>query len=325
MIDSGGGMDGCVRGFFLNVYKPRRMTSTRAVATVKRAGRYSRVGHAGTLDPLAEGVLPIAVGRATRMIPHLHQLSKTYVAVAMCGVVTATDDLEGAIVSSRSAYPSASRIREEISAMSGEISQMPPAFSAVRVGGRRAYDLARRGAPPELPERTVTVHSARMLSVEYWDCDGLTSAGLGRFAGGAGGGGRLVFAFEIVCSTGTYVRSLVRDLGEKLGMGACLAGLLRTRVGPFRVADAAHLWQVTHAIESGYVERIAHPPDEVALAMPGIVLGEERARRFGRGASIPAGGAEGPCRAYDVGGRFLGMGDAQSSGLVMPRLVMDPF
>ena len=311
-------------GFFLNVAKPRHVTSARVVAKIKRAGRFRRVGHAGTLDPLADGVLPIAVGRATRMVPYLHTYSKAYVAVVMFGLCTTTDDLEGEVLTTSPIFPSPTRIRRELTKMSGTRMQLPPIYSAVKVGGRRAYDLARAGIVPDVKKRAVHIESARLIATDVWREGDLSGAGLDwtvRDSPGDGRG-RMVAAIEIECSSGTYVRSIARELGEALETGACVAGLCRTRVGPFHLLDATPLEMTLHAIERGYVRNIAHAPDEAALALNGLILGEDQRLKFLHGSAVDCGGRMGTARFYDRPGAFLGIGEIGPHGVAAPKVVI---
>ena len=226
-------------GFTVPVYKPRGITSTQVVRRLKRAGGFKRIGHGGTLDPLAEGVLPILVGTATRMTEHLHAGSKTYLAAVLFGVESTTGDLGGELIDRGPAAPSP-RIRKALRQFRGPILQTPPRYSAIRVGGRRAYQRARAGEAVELAEREVVIHRLRAVEFAFWSTGELESTGR---LGGLRGPGRLVVALEVVCGTGTYVRALARDLGRAVGGGALLAGLLRSRVGPFGADSAIPLTQ----------------------------------------------------------------------------------
>jgi tRNA pseudouridine55 synthase len=234
--------------------KPAGVTSHDAVATVRRRhGRGDKVGHAGTLDPFATGLLLILVGRATRVQRFLMALPKVYEVTARFGAVSSTGDPEGEILET-GVVPSG-----ELELPTGRFHQRPPAFSAVKVGGRRAYKLARAGREVEVPEREVEVHRFE----ERWR-DGDRRG------------------FEVECSSGTYVRSLVGDLGD-----AYCEQLRRTRIGPFEVSGADP-------------ERMI-PLNEALGFMPEVVLTGEDARRAGHGAVVPGDG-EGPVRLVDEGG-----------------------
>lgn len=298
------------------------MTSSRVVAEIKRAGRFRRVGHAGTLDPLADGVLPIAVGGATRMIDILHRQPKRYLAVVMFGVATDTQDLEGQLIGRSTRVPGMAALRSTLGAMVGSLAQRPPAYSAIKVDGKRAYDLARGGRPPALPEREVHIYSLDIREVDWWRGDDLLSAGMNHLRDDWGNGGRLVAVIDVTCGSGTYIRSLARDLGEELGTFACLAGLTRTAVGPFSVARAVPLEDAVHAVERGYYGAIAYPPDEAALTLPGTVLGVERHRRFVNGNPVRSSTVAEDVRVYGSEGAFLGVGSGVEGGLLRPRVVM---
>ena len=282
------------------------------------------MGHAGTLDPLADGVLPVAVGGATRMITFLHGFTKSYVAVVMFGTSTTTDDLEGKPVAKSSVLPSPNRIRRHLRRFVGVTMQEPPSYSAVRVSGKRAYAVARAGKNPQLMKRKVHIASARLLELDFWTAQDLNRAGLGWTAGESheSSCGRLVAAIEIECGTGTYIRSIARDLGRELGCGACLAGLTRTRVGPFYLPQACSLADAVHSIENGFVGKIAYAADIAGLRSAGLALGSDEMSRFLHGSMITVRGSTGWNRVYDYAGRFLGMGEIDSGGLLRPKVVL---
>ena len=314
----------CLDAYFLNVIKPRNMTSAKVVNTIKRAGKFRRVGHAGTLDPLADGVLPVAVGGATRMTAFLHGFTKSYVAVVMFGTSTTTDDLEGRPVTRSSVLPSPGRIRRHLQRLVGETMQEPPSYSAVRVAGKRAYAVARTGKSPQLTKRKAYVASARLLELDFWTAEDLNRVGLGWTAGESCGAsrGKLAAAIEIECGTGTYIRSIARDLGRALGCGACLAGLTRTRVGPFCLPQASSLKETVHSIQNGFVGKIAYAADVAGLRSAGLALGFDEMSRFLHGSMVSVEGSTGWNRVYDYAGRFLGMGDVESGGSLRPKVVL---
>ena len=305
-------------GFAVPVYKPRGITSTHVVRSLKRAGGFARIGHGGTLDPLAEGVLPILVGPATRMTEHLHGGSKTYLAAVLFGATSTTCDLGGEITDAGSSIPGPWRVRDALRLFRGPITQTPPRYSAVRVAGRRAYRRARAGETVEVPARSVIIHRLRAIEFAYWNSRDLASTG--RLAGL--GGGRLVAALEVVCGTGTYIRALARDLGRSVGSGALLAGLLRSRVGPFDARSAIPLAQAESLARAGRLAEAGHSPDEVALHIPSVLLGADLARGFVHGAFAPVGVEAGPCRVYATDGRFLGLGEVEADNFLRPRRVL---
>ncbi|MEZ6032425.1 MAG: tRNA pseudouridine(55) synthase TruB [Planctomycetaceae bacterium] len=201
----------------LNLFKPAGVTSRDVVNTVQRLIRPAKCGHAGTLDPMATGVLLLGVGPATRLMTILQEGTKTYAAQFVLGQSSDTDDSTGQIQQHdpAPAIPDRESIEQHLQAMTGVASQVPPDFSAVHVRGQRAYDLARRGEAVELSAREVEIHSIRLLDYQ-WPCVEL----------------------EIVCGSGTYIRSIARDLGRSLGCGGLMSRLKRTRVGIFSCSDA---------------------------------------------------------------------------------------
>jgi tRNA pseudouridine55 synthase len=223
----------------LLVDKPAGITSHDVVLAARRAMGESRIGHAGTLDPFATGLLVLLLGRATRLLPYMTGEPKRYAATIRFGSETDTDDLLGQVVRTAPA-PSRQAVEEAIPALTGTITQIPPAYSAKRVGGKRAYDLARRGSTPALAGVAVTVHEWRLGA---WRAEDLE--------------------VEIVCGGGTYIRALARDLGRLTNSAAHLAALRRTAVGPFQVTAAASLEE----LQDGRAELL--PPIE---ALAGIVM-----------------------------------------------------
>ena len=199
----------------LNIHKPPAMTSRAVVDRVVRFVKPAKAGHAGTLDPLATGVLVVCVGSATRLISYVQQQPKRYTATFLLGRRSNTDDVEGEITKVDASVIEQTQIEAALPQFLGSIQQVPPKFSAVHVGGQRAYKLARRGAEVELQPRTVEVSEIRLVDYEY---------------------PRL--RLEIECGSGTYIRSIGRDLGERLGCGAVMSELVRTQIGPFRLEDA---------------------------------------------------------------------------------------
>lgn len=207
----------------LLVDKPQGVTSHDVVARARRLLGTRKVGHAGTLDPMATGLLLLGVDSATRLLTYLVGLDKEYTATILLGAATDTDDAEGEVVARvDAAHVTDAAIAAGITALTGAIQQVPSSFSAIKVDGRRAYDRARAGEQVELAARPVTIHAFELLAT--------------RRAGAA-----IELDVRVVCSSGTYVRALARDLGARLGVGGHLTALRRTRVGPFLVTDAVEL------------------------------------------------------------------------------------
>jgi tRNA pseudouridine55 synthase len=203
----------------LNVNKPAGVTSRDAVDRVERLVRPAKAGHAGTLDPLATGVLVICVGQATRLIRFVQRMRKRYVATFLLGHSSKTDDVEREVVAiPNAAVPTRAMIDEVLPQFIGEIQQRPPSHSAIKIAGRRAYKLARKGVDFELAERTVTIHQIAVLRYEYPE-----------------------LVLDIECGSGTYIRALGRDLGAALGTAAVMSALERTAIGQFRVEQSISL------------------------------------------------------------------------------------
>ena len=270
-----------------NVYKPSGPTSHDVVIRLRRASGVRRIGHAGTLDPLAEGVLLIATGRATRVLEYLAEADKAYRARVTFGVETETYDAEGRVVAER---PVTALDREQIeralARFRGRIEQQPPPYAAIRVGGRRLYQLARRGEAPPVAARRVEITRLELLA---WEPP--------------------VATLEIECSKGTYIRSLAHDLGAALGCGAHLSGLVRTRVGSFEAKDAVALAELEARLRDGTWPAVAIAPDIALASLPALRLEAGAASRLAHGLAVDQPGMaaeEGAlARAYGPDGTFL--------------------
>lgn len=258
----------------LLIDKPGGVTSHDAIDAVRRALGTRKVGHAGTLDPLATGLLLVGVGRATRLLRFLGDLDKEYEGTGRLGEETDTLDAEGTVIRSAVVDVSEEDVRAAARALVGEIEQVPPAFSAVKVGGRRLYESARRGEPLEAPPRPVRVD---VFDVRRFD---------GRD-----------FDFRVVCSSGTYVRSLVAEVGTRLGCGAHLIRLVRTAIGPFRVEAAAP------------PDRPGEPlPVEAAVNhLPRVDVGAEEAAAAAHGRPLGPAGVAGPHAVFGPNGSLIGV------------------
>lgn len=245
----------------VNLDKPREMTSRTAVDRVKRLVRPAKVGHAGTLDPLAGGVLLVPLGPATRLVDYLHRFPKTYVAGFRLGCSSPTEDTEGEITELAAApRPTPEQLAAACRQLTGTIAQRPSAFSAVRVAGRRAYRLARAGREFELAPRRVTIHGLEIREYDY---------------------PRLVL--EATVSTGTYVRALGRDLAESLGTSAVMTDLLRTSIGPFRLETAVDPGELS---PDNLVQAVQ--PARLAVAdLEELVCDDEALARLAQGLTVP--------------------------------------
>ncbi|HEV2364229.1 MAG TPA: tRNA pseudouridine(55) synthase TruB [Caulobacteraceae bacterium] len=248
---------------WINLDKPEGVGSTEAVNRVRRAFNARKAGHAGALDPLATGVLPIALGEATKAMPVVAEAAKTYVFAIAWGETTSTLDREGEVVARSDVRPGREAIEAALPRFVGEIEQAPPAFSAVRVSGQRAYDLARRGETPELAPRQVVIHSARLLAH-----------------------GEAETRIEIVCGKGTYVRSLARDLAEVLGACAHVGALRRTAVGRFAAERAISLALLEELCHRGAALEALLPVETALDDIPALAVTAEDAFRLAQGRSI---------------------------------------
>ena len=270
------------------------MTSTHAVALVKRGLSARKAGHAGTLDPLASGILPIALGEATKTVPFIMDGRKSYVFTVAWGAETNTDDAEGEVVARTEGLPSPAEIEALLPRFTGSIQQVPPRFSAIKIQGERAYDLARDGEVVELQPRVVEIDRLALVRHE---------------------GNRSVI--EADCGKGTYVRAIARDLGRALGCLGHIAALRRTRVGPFSDADAVSVDHVA-------TDPAALRPVETALSdIPSIAVSRDMAGRLMRGQSIILRGRDAPVsgKVYATcGGVLVAVGDVERGELVPHRV-----
>jgi tRNA pseudouridine55 synthase len=282
------------------VDKPPGWTSHDVVARVRRLVGTRRVGHAGTLDPMATGVLVVGVEKATRLLGHLALTEKEYLATIRLGQATDSGDAEGTVVASADASVlDIEAVREGAAAFTGEIMQVPPAVSAIKVGGKRSYQLARAGAAPVLAPRPVTVRAFRVLAARPV-------------------GDVLDVDVSVICSSGTYVRALARDLGDKLGVGGHLTMLRRTRVGPYDLGAARGL------------DKLAADPSVIPLAeaaaaaFPRWQLTGAEARVVCHGGRLPGGGrGSGPVAAFGPDGEFLALVQ-EKAGQYQPLAVFVP-
>jgi tRNA pseudouridine55 synthase len=273
------------------VDKPGGLTSHDVVARVRRLVGTRKVGHAGTLDPMATGILLLGVGKGTRLLGHLALADKTYAATVRLGVATTTDDAEGEVVSRADASGLGEEaVRAAASAFVGDVEQVPSTVSAIKVDGRRAYALAREGREVALEARPVTVHRLDVLAVRAEVADGTPV---------------LDVDVEVHCSTGTYVRALARDLGAALGVGGHLTRLRRTSVGPAGADQAADL---SAAVEAGRLD-VVPLAEVVPRFFPCLALDEDQARdvSFGRALDVALPGDGGPVGLIAPDGTFLAL------------------
>lgn len=280
---------------FLNVNKPAGLTSRRVVDHVQRLVRPGKAGHAGTLDPLATGVLVVCVGAATRLTEYVQQMPKHYTGTFLLGRQSPTEDIEGPVTElDHPPQPTQDQISAAARAMVGQIQQRPPAFSALKVAGRRAYDLARQGGQVNLEPRPITIYRLEVASYQYPD-----------------------LTLDIECSSGTYVRSLGRDLAESLGTGAVMASLMRTAVGGFRIERAVSMEQLTTEHWTEYLE----PMLRAVEGLPRVELSAEEAQRIRRGLTIARQSLApeaGELAAVDGAGRLVAILSPRGPGVLGP-------
>lgn len=268
---------------FLNIDKPAGMTSHDAVAKVRRLAGQKRVGHGGTLDPLATGILPIALGEATKLVSYLVDGRKAYQATVRLGSTTTTDDAEGVVRDERPVPQlTTAAIEAALQPFIGSIAQVPPMYSAIQVGGQRLYDLARRGETVDLAPRPVEIHS---ITLRAWHPPELV--------------------LDVVCGKGTYIRSLARDLGAALGCGAHLAGLRRTQVGPLALATAVPLTDLI--AEPDQLKQHILPPETAIAEWPRVDVDAAMAQRIRHGLAVQLASAGEYTRVHGPDGLLLAL------------------
>ena len=291
--------DSNINGFLI-VDKPAGMTSHDVVNAVRRMAGTRRVGHAGTLDPMATGVLVLALGAATRLVQFIDGSDKTYRATLRLGETTTTYDADGDLVERRPVTVSQADVEAALAGFRGDIAQIPPMYSAVKVKGQKLYKLARQGKEIERTPRPVTIHR---LDVLAWALPDVT--------------------IEVVCSAGTYIRSLAHDLGQTLGCGAHLTALIRTVAGDFRLEDAYTLEALDALVQAGRLAEVLLPPETALAALPVIVLTpeQEQAVRFGQTITLDNPLDAEMAQARDAAGRLVAVMRPVEPGMWRPKLV----
>lgn len=301
---------------FLNLNKPAGMTSHDCVGRVRRLLKLKRVGHGGTLDPAVTGVLPIALGKATRLLQFLQQ-GKAYRGTIRFGLTTATDDLEGEIINSEPVPDlSLEKVQAALPNFMGKIAQFPPSYSAVQVGGKRLYELARKGETVEVAVRNVEVFRLDVLDWRSGDFPELDLA--------------------VTCGAGTYIRAIARDLGAMLNAGGTLAALTRTESSGFAIEDSLSFEELEVQLQSGKFSPIL--PSAVLRHLGAIVLSPEYAKRWFQGQRLPIAQimenrkvekntsmpSSSPLQVYDEDGQFLGIGqvvNSDTNSILAPQIV----
>lgn len=243
-------MDGII-----NVYKERGYTSHDVVAKLRGILRMKKIGHTGTLDPEAQGVLPVCLGKATKVCDLLTDKTKTYQAVLLLGQVTDTQDTTGTVLEEKQVLCSEQEVCSCIEGFVGTQEQVPPMYSALKVNGKKLYELARQGVEVERKARTITIERIVIDEVKLPEV-----------------------TITVTCSKGTYIRTLCHDIGASLGCGGCMKSLLRTQVGPFAIADSVKLSEIEQYRDEGRLDEILNSTDSVFMHLPAVTLNEEAER-----------------------------------------------
>lgn len=263
-------------------------TSNDVVVKLKGILHERRVGHSGTLDPMATGLLVVFVGRATRAVQFAEQDAKCYRAALRLGVSTDTQDITGNILSQKDVYISQNELETVLARFRGEIEQIPPMYSAIQVGGKRLYDIARKGGVVERAPRPVRIHELKLLGHEGED-----------------------WLLEVRCSKGTYIRTLCHDIGRALGCGGCMSALRRTEVGCFQVSDAINIEQAQRLRDAGEIEKRLLPVDTLFSREKTCTASAADEKRIRCGTDYSSGLADGVYRVYSESGAFLMLGKAE--------------
>ena len=259
--------------------KPQGWTSQDVTARLRRVFNTRRIGHGGTLDPMATGVLPVFVGRATRGVEFFEHAEKTYETVLRLGITTDTEDISGRVLTEQDAFVTGQQLEEVLAKFRGEIMQVPPMYSALKVGGQKLVDLARKGKEVERQPRPITIHELTLLGME---ADGIR--------------------LRVRCSKGTYIRTLCKDIGEALGCGGCMAALRRVQAGEYTIEEAVPLLEL---LEMENPEPVLRQVDTMFRNYPAVTLSEKQALRCRNGNSFSIKLEEGTYRAYGPDGAFL--------------------
>lgn len=280
---------------FLNIYKPKGLTSHDVAARLRRITKIRQIGHTGTLDPFATGVLPICIGKATRLIEYLDD-DKEYIATVQFGKNTTTYDLEGEITETFDKKVTENEIKTALKDFEGEISQIPPIYSAIKVNGKKLYDYARQGQDVEIKPRKVTISKIELKDFDY-----------------ASQSAKIL----VVCSKGTYIRSIAYDLGAKLACGGYLTALERTKAGKFQVNTAIKLDELTEV--SQVVENLINPLD--MLSIPIHDLSESERERVSHGMAI----SNSDFKNSDIvilsyGGRIYAIGKVEQNKILVKKV-----
>ena len=266
--------------------KPQGWTSQDVTARLRRVFNTRRIGHGGTLDPMATGVLPVFVGRATRGVEFFEHAEKTYETVLRLGITTDTEDITGTVLTEQDAFVTGEMLEEVLEKFRGDIMQVPPMYSALKVNGQKLYDLARKGKEVERQPRPITIHELMLLGME---AEGIR--------------------LRVRCSKGTYIRTLCKDIGQALGCGGCMAELRRVAAGEYTAQEAVPLQEL---LETENPEQYLRPVDSMFRNYPQVTLSEKQETRCRNGNSFSVQMADGTYRAYSREGEFLMLAKVES-------------
>lgn len=293
----------------INLNKPDGMTSQEATSKVKWILRAKRAGHTGTLDPMATGVLLVCINRATRLASYFSSLDKEYHAVMKLGEVTDTQDSTGTVIKKTDVFDiTKETIEDVLNTFKGKVLQKPPMFSALKYKGKALYEYARMGKEVERQQREVTIHDIRLLNID------------------------LPFVtFDVVCSKGTYIRTLCNDIGERLGVGGHLSGLRRTTIGTFSINDSITFDELNDAYKRGLEGKGIYKMDDALSFMPQLIISDEQVRGVSNGAPLRISDISGftndmkssdGIRLKSRDGRLLAIGSfSESKGLIRMDVV----
>ena len=261
------------------VDKPQGWTSQDVTARLRRVFNTRRIGHGGTLDPMATGVLPVFVGRATRGVEFFEHAEKTYETVLRLGLTTDTEDITGTVLTEQDAFVTGEMVEAVLEQFRGNIMQVPPMYSALKVNGQKLYDLARKGKEVERQPRPITIYELTLLGME---AEGIR--------------------LRVRCSKGTYIRTLCKDIGQALGCGGCMAELRRVQAGEYTIEESVPLAVL---LETEEPEQYLRPVDSMFRNFPQVTLSEKQATRCRNGNSFSVQMEDGSYRAYSRDGEFL--------------------
>ncbi len=279
----------------LLVDKPSGWTSNDVVCKLKGIFHERRIGHSGTLDPMATGLLPVFIGKATKAVEFAENHTKEYVAEIKFGIVTDTQDITGNVISECSCSVSEQDFLSASEAFIGDVMQIPPMYSALKQNGRRLYDLARQGIEVERLPRPVKIYDISLLSE--------TEQG---------------FCFSVTCSSGTYIRTLCHDFGQALGCGACMSSLRRTVCGSFRIENAFDLEYIKRCVCENKLDDLLISVDSLFADLPDYICSQEESKNIKIGRQINAQIPDGLYRVYSPFGEFLMLGSAED-GILKSR------